>query len=158
MDEYGLRDTVTHNQGEYNALMADTIARFQNGQPVLYFTWTPYWVSGALVSGKDVEWLDVPYTSLPDGVEANTEFGGKNLGFAVDNMYILATDKFLADNPAAAAFLAAVKIDINDVSAQNKLMADGAASSEDIDKHVADWIAAHQAEFDGWVAAAAAAK
>jgi glycine betaine/proline transport system substrate-binding protein len=158
MDEYGLRDTVTHNQGEYNALMADSIARFQNGQPILYFTWTPYWVSGALVPGKDVEWLDVPYTSLPDGVVANTEFDGKNLGFAVDNMYILATDKFLADNPAAAAFLASVKIDINDVSAQNKLMADGAASSEDIDKHVADWIAAHQAEFDGWVAAAAAAK
>lgn len=155
MDEYGLRDTVTHNQGEYNALMADTIARFQNGQPILYFTWTPYWVSGALVPGKDVEWLDVPYTSLPDGVVAETTFDGKNLGFAVDNMYILATDKFLADNPAAAKFLELVKIDINDVSAENKLMADGAASSEDIDKHVADWIAAHQAEFDGWVAAAA---
>ena len=153
MDEYGLRDTVTHNQGEYNALMADTIARMQNGQPVLYFTWTPYWVSGALVPGKDVEWLDVPYTSLPDGVTANTEFGGKNLGFAVDNMYILASDKFLADNPAAAKFLESVKIDINDISAQNKLMADGAASSEDIDKQVADWIAANQADFDAWVQA-----
>jgi glycine betaine/proline transport system substrate-binding protein len=104
MDEYGLRDTVTHNQGEYNALIGDTIARMQNGQPVLYFTWTPYWVSGALVPGKDVEWLDVPYTSLPDGVTANTEFGGKNLGFAVDNMYIRGgPTTFLADNPAAAA-------------------------------------------------------
>lgn len=72
-------------------------------------------------------------------------------------MYILVTDKFLADNPAAAKFLEQVKIDINDISAQNKLMSDGAASSEDIDKHVADWIAAHQAEFDGWVAAAAEA-
>ena len=155
MDEYGLRDTVTHNQGEYNALMADTIARKETGNPILYFTWTPYWVSGALVPGVDVEWLDVPYTSLPDGVVAETTFNGKNLGFAVDNMYILATDKFLADNPAAAKFLESVKIDINDISAQNKLMSDGAASSEDIDKHVADWIAAHQAEFDGWVAAAA---
>ncbi|MDP3195389.1 glycine betaine/L-proline ABC transporter substrate-binding protein ProX [Tabrizicola sp.] len=155
MDEYGLRDTVTHNQGEYNALMADTIARKETGNPILYFTWTPYWVSGALVPGKDVEWLDVPYTSLPDGVVAETTFNGKNLGFAVDNMYILATDKFLAENPAAAKILESVKIDINDISAQNKLMSDGAASSEDIDKHVADWIAAHQAEFDGWVAAAA---
>lgn len=157
MDEYGLRDTVTHNQGEYNALMADTIARKETGNPILYFTWTPYWVSGALVPGEDVEWLDVPYTSLPDGVVAETTFNGKNLGFAVDNMYILATDKFLADNPAAAKFLESVKIDINDISAQNKLMSDGAASSEDIDKHVADWIAAHQADFDGWVAAAAEA-
>lgn len=154
LTEYGLRDTVTHNQGEYNALMADTIARKETGNPILYFTWTPYWVSGALVPGVDVEWLDVPYTSLPDGVVAETTFEGKNLGFAVDNMYILATDKFLADNPAAAKLLESVKIDINDVSAQNKLMADGAASSEDIDKHVADWIAAHQAEYDGWLAAA----
>ncbi len=154
MTEYGLRDTVTHNQGEYNALMADTISRFQNGQPILYFTWTPYWVSGALVPGKDVEWLDVPHTSLPDGVEAETTFDGKNLGFAVDNMYVLTTDKFLADNPPAAKLLEVLKININDISAQNKLMADGQASSEDIDKHVTDWIAAHQAEYDGWLAAA----
>ena len=53
-----------------------SIARFQNGQPILYFTWTPYWVSGAPVPGKDVEWLDVPYTSLPDGVVAETTFDG----------------------------------------------------------------------------------
>ena len=158
LTEYGLRDTVTHNQGEYNALMADTIARFETGNPILYFTWTPYWVSGALVPGVDVEWLDVPHTSLPDGVVAETTFDGKNLGFAVDNMYVLATDKFLADNPAAAALLAAVKIDINDVSAQNKLMADGQANSDDIDKHVADWIASHQADYDAWLAAACAAK
>ena len=138
--------------------MADTIARFETGNPILYFTWTPYWVSGALVPGVDVEWLDVPHTSLPDGVVAETTFDGKNLGFAVDNMYVLTTDKFLADNPAAAALLAAVKIDINDVSAQNKLMADGQANSDDIDKHVADWIAAHQADYDAWLAAARAAK
>lgn len=157
LTQYGLRDTVTHNQGEYNALMADTIARKETGNPILYFTWTPYWVSGALVPGTDVEWLDVPYSSLPDGVVAETTFDGKNLGFAVDNMYILATDKFLADNPAAAALLAAVKIDINDVSAQNKLMSDGAASSADIDTHVAEWIAAHQADYDAWLIAARAA-
>ena len=101
------------------ASTAGAIARHSNGQPILYYTWTPYWVSGALVPGKDVEWLDVPYTSLPDGVEANTEFNGKNLGFAVDNMYILASDKFLADNPAASKLLHAVKIDINDVSAED---------------------------------------
>ena len=101
LTEYNLRDTVTHNQGAYNAIIADTIARHESGQPVLYYTWTPYWVSGALVPGEDVEWLNVPYTSLPDGVEAKTEFDGKNLGFAVDSMYILASDSFLEANPAA---------------------------------------------------------
>jgi ABC-type proline/glycine betaine transport system substrate-binding protein len=32
-----------------------------------------------------------------------------------------------------------------------------AVQSEDIDMHVADWIAAHQAEYDGWLEAARAA-
>jgi len=57
LTEYGLRDTVTHNQGSYNALMADSIARLASGNSILYFTWTPYWVSGELVPGEHVEWL-----------------------------------------------------------------------------------------------------
>ncbi len=154
LTEYGLRDTVTHNQGEYNAIIADTIARFKNGQPILYYTWTPYWVSGALVPGKDVEWLSVPYTSLPDGGTGQTEFEGKNLGFAVDSIRIVARNDFLQANPAAKKLFELAKIDINDISAENKLIADGENSSEAIDKHVADWIAAHQAEYDGWLAEA----
>ncbi len=35
------------------------------GDPILYYTWTPYWVSGVLVPGKDVVWLEVPFSSLP---------------------------------------------------------------------------------------------
>lgn len=154
LTEYGLRDTVTHNQGEYNAIIADTIARQKNGEPVLYYTWTPYWVSGALVPGKDVEWLSVPYTSLPDGATGQTEFEGKNLGFAVDSIGVVARNDFLAANPAAAKLFEVAKISINDVSAENKLIADGEDSSEAIDKHVADWIAANQATYDGWLAEA----
>lgn len=156
LTEYGLRDTVSHNQGEYNAIIADTIARLKNGKPVLYYTWTPYWVSGALVPGKDVEWLSVPYASLPDGAKANTEFDGKNLGFAVDNLRIVARNDFLKANPAAAKLFEVAKISINDVSAENKLIADGEDSSKAIDKHVADWIKAHRAEYDGWLEAARA--
>lgn len=157
LDEYGLRDTVMHNQGAYNAIIADAIARNGSGEPILYYTWTPYWVSGELVPGEDVEWLSVPYTSLPDGVEANTEFDGKNLGFAVDAMSILARDEFLEANPAAAALFQAASINVNDISAQNKLMSEGQDSSDDIDAHVDAWIAAHQAEYDSWLEAARAA-
>lgn len=155
LTEYGLRDTVTHNQGEYNAIIADTIARQKNGEPVLYYTWTPYWVSGALVPGRDVEWLSVPYSSLPDGAKANTEFDGKNLGFAVDSLRIVARNDFLKANPAAAKLFEVAKISIIDVSAENKLIADGENKSTDIDKHVSDWIGAHQAEYDGWIKTAA---
>lgn len=157
LTEYSLRDTITHNQGEYNAIIADTIARHQTGKPVLYFTWTPYWVSGALVPGKDVEWLSVPHTSLPDGASGNTEFEGKNLGFAVDNLRVVARNDFLEANPAAAKLFEVAKIDINDISAENKLIADGEDSSADIDRHVDDWIKANQAEYDGWLEQARAA-
>ena len=154
LNEYKLRDTVTHNQGAYQAMMADTIARFENGKPVFYYTWTPYWVSGVLVPGKDVEWLSVPYTSLPDGAKANTEFDGKNLGFAVDNIVVVARNDFLAANPAAKKLFEVAKLDINDISAENKLIQDGQKSSADIDKHVNDWIKGHQDLYDGWLKAA----
>ncbi|MBB1250550.1 glycine betaine/L-proline ABC transporter substrate-binding protein ProX [Rhizobium sp. G21] len=157
LDEYKLRDTVTHNQGAYQAMIADQIARFKTGKPILYYTWTPYWVSGVLVPGKDVEWLSVPYTSLPDNAKANTEFDGKNLGFAVDNIGVVARNDFLAANPAAKKLFEVAKLDINDISAENKLITDGEKTSADIDRHVDDWIKAHQDLYNGWLADARAA-
>lgn len=154
LDEFELRDTIAHNQGEYTAIIADTIARHQNGEPILYYTWTPYWVSGALVPGEDVEWLEVPFSTLPDGQAGETVYDGKDLGFPVDSIRVVARNDFLEENPAAAKLFELAKIDIRDVSAENKLIADGEDSSEDIDRHVDDWIAAHQQEYDGWLEAA----
>ncbi|MEW2915974.1 glycine betaine/L-proline ABC transporter substrate-binding protein ProX [Ruegeria sp. ANG10] len=157
LDEFGLRDTVNHNQGEYNAIIADTIARSEGGENVLYYTWTPYWVSGVLVPGENVEFLAVPYSSLPDDAAAETTFEGKDLGFAVDSIRVVATDEFLGANPAAAKLFEVAKIDINDISAQNKKIADGEDSSDDIDRHVDEWIAANQAAYDSWLDAARSA-
>lgn len=144
--------------GEYNAIIADTIARYKNGKPILYYTWTPYWVSGALVPGKDVEFLSVPHTSLPDGGTGETTFDGKNLGFAVDSIRVVARNDFLKANPAAAKLLEVMKMDINDVSAENKQIADGEKSRADIDKHVDAWMAGHKEIYYGWLAEARATK
>ena len=154
LTEFGLRDTVAHNQGEYNAIIADTIARQANGENILFYTWTPNWVAGVLVPGENVEFLSVPYSSLPDGVKANTEFEGKDLGFAVDSIRVIATDAFLEANPAAAKLFEVASIDINDVSIQNKKISDGEDSSEDIDRHVDEWISSNRAAYDGWLVAA----
>lgn len=159
MEAYELGDTVEHNQGSYFALIADTITRYKKGQSILYYTWTPLWVSGALVPDQDVVWLEVPFTSLPgDRNDAETKLpDGRNLGFAINDQMIVANKKWLAENPAAEKFFELVEIDVNDISAENMLMSNGEDSSDDIDGHVAAWIAAHQAEFDGWVAEAKAA-
>lgn len=82
LNAYQLRDTVTHNQGNYAAIIADTISRYKKGDPILYYTWTPYWVSGVLVPGKDVVWLEVPFSALPGerkDVDTTLE-NGKTMG------------------------------------------------------------------------------
>ena len=157
LTEFGLRDTVTHNQGAYNAVIAETVALHQAGKPIVYYTWTPYWVSGVLVPGDNVEWIAVPYSSLPDGRVANTEFMGKDHGFEVNSLRIVANNDFLSENPAAAKLFELAKLDINDVSAQNNKMRDGEDSLEDIGRHVDEWISANQATYDGWIAEARAA-
>lgn len=156
LTEYGLRDTVEHNQGTYFALIADTISRYKAGQSVLYYTWTPLWVSGTLVPGKDVEWISVPYTSLPgERQEVDTTLpDGRNSGFAVNLVRIIANKEFLDENPAARKFFELAKIPINDVSAENGQIRAGEKTDADIKRHASQWIAAHQQEFDSWIDAA----
>ena len=160
MDAYGLRDTVEHVQGSYFALMADTISRYKQGQPILYYTWTPQWVSGILVPEKDTVWLTVPFTALPKGQEnAKTTLpDGRNLGHSIVKIWTFANKEFVDANPPAKRFLELVKIPIDDINAQNLLMKNGEDKPEDIDRHVKNWISAHQAQFDAWVEEAAAAK
>ncbi|XBS70664.1 glycine betaine/L-proline ABC transporter substrate-binding protein ProX [Acerihabitans sp. KWT182] len=155
---YGLSGTVVHNQGNYAAIMADTLARFRAGKPILYYTWTPYWVSDVLVPGRDVVWLQVPFSSLP-GTQKNLSTklpNGADYGFPVNSMRIVANKRWAQNNPAAAKLFAIMKLPIADVNAQNLRMHQGQASSADIERQADGWIAAHQALFNGWITAAAA--
>lgn len=153
MDAYKLRDSVDHNQGTYFALMADTISRYKAGKPILYYTWTPLWLSSELAPGKDVEWLTVPFTSLPKGEEGEKTNlpDGRNVGFTVNKIRILANKDFLEKDPVAARFLEVVQIPIDDISAQNLKMHEGESSMKDIRRHAEEWVKAHRAEFDGWL-------
>ncbi len=153
LTEFELRDTVTHNQGAYNAIIAESVAREQSGEPIIYYTWTPFWVSGVLVPGDNVQWIEVPYSSLPDGREANTEFQGREMGFEVNTLRVVANNAFLDANPAARAVFELAELDINEISAQNKKMRDGEDSLDDIARHVDEWIAANQDTFNSWVEA-----
>ena len=39
LDVYGLRDTVEHDQGNYETLMGDVVARKRQGKPILYYVY-----------------------------------------------------------------------------------------------------------------------
>ncbi|MEN4890995.1 glycine betaine/L-proline ABC transporter substrate-binding protein ProX [Erwinia billingiae] len=159
IEAYGLSNTVVQNQGNYSAIIADTLTRFKAGKPVLYYTWTPYWVSDELKPGKDVVWLTVPHSANPGSQKDldTTLPNGKNYGFPVNNEHIVANKAWAQANPAAAKLFAVMKLPLADVNAQNLRMHEGQGSSDDIDRHVDGWIASHQATFDGWVKQAAAA-
>lgn len=152
MKAYGLQNSVKVNQGSYFALMADTIARYKEGKPILYFTWVPQWIATVLVEGKDVVWLEVPKTDLPDGNnDVDTMYQGKNLGFAVDQVKAVLNKEFAEENPAALKFLSLMQISTADESAQNLKMQAGEKKPADIEKHAKDWIAAHRQQFDTWL-------
>lgn len=159
LSAYKLRDTVTHVQGAYAALMADTITRYKSGKPILYYTWTPYWVSAELRPGRDVVWLQVPFTALP-GDQAQTKTAlpnGKNYGFPLNTQKIVANKRFTDANPAAAKLFSLMKLPVADINAQNLAMKDGQNKPADIERHADGWIKAHQQLFDGWIEQAKAA-
>ncbi|MEE3663943.1 glycine betaine/L-proline ABC transporter substrate-binding protein ProX [Brenneria sp. g21c3] len=156
---YDLSKTVTHNQGNYSAMIADTITRYKQGKPILYYTWTPYWVSDVLVPGRDVVWLQVPFSSLPGSQQGiSTKLpNGADYGFPVNNVRIAANKVWAEKNPAAAKLFSIMKLPLADVNAQNQRMHNGENSEQDIERHANGWIKAHQQLFDGWVKTAAEA-
>jgi len=156
LDAYGLRNTVHHIQGDYVAIISDAIERIRAGKPTLYYTWTPLWLSGVLVPGKDVTWLTVSHTDLPDEQkDANTTVPGiGNLGFSVNTQHIVANPDFLAKNPAAKKLFEEMEIPIEDINAENLLVHKGENSDADIRRHATDWIKAHQSLWDSWMAGA----
>ena len=93
-----------------------------------------------------------------DVVQIGVPTGGDfDPGFAVNDVYIVANNDFLADNPAAAKFFELVTIPISAVNAAQVKLRDGENTLEDFRRHAEDWVNANRAEFDSWVAEAAKA-
>ncbi|WP_017349956.1 glycine betaine/L-proline ABC transporter substrate-binding protein ProX [Pantoea sp. A4] len=156
---YGLSNTVEANMGNYSAMIADVLARYKQGKPVLYYTWTPYWLSDVLKPGRDVVWLQVPFSSLP-GAQSKVDTklpNGANYGFPVNVMRIVANKAWAEKNPAAAKLFAEMKLPLTDINAENAAMRNGQNSEAAINAHVDGWIKAHQAQFDQWIQDAEAA-
>jgi glycine betaine/proline transport system substrate-binding protein len=156
---FKLSDTVTYTQGDYTALIADTVARFKQGKPVLFYAWTPYWLSNVLRPNQEVVWLEVPFSSVP-GVQAGMDTkqaNGKDYGFPLNNEYIVGNKTFVEKNPAAGKLFEVMSVPIDDISQQNRMMNEGQNQQKDVERHVDGWIKAHQKTFDGWVAQAMAA-
>jgi glycine betaine/proline transport system substrate-binding protein len=155
---YGLQDTVEQDTGSYFALIADAIVRYKQGESILFYTWTPMWLSSVLKEGEDVTSLVVPYTDLPEDLaqytETDTSVDGKNLGLLLDQVTILVNQEFIAANPAAKRLFELVQIPVEDISAENDLIQQGENKPEDIRRHAEEWVEQNQALFNSWIEAA----
>ncbi|MEL7039815.1 MAG: glycine betaine ABC transporter substrate-binding protein, partial [Cyanobacteria bacterium J06592_8] len=120
--------------------------------------YVPHWLASVLKPDQDAIWLEVPFTSLPKAqenvTEAETSFQGKNLGFAVDNVRVLANKEFLEANPAAQRLFEQITIPIEDVNAQEQLIHNGENRPKDIRRHAEEWVQKNQQQFDSWIEAA----
>jgi glycine betaine/proline transport system substrate-binding protein len=155
MDAFDMRGSVNHDQGSYFALIANTIARYEQGDPVFYYTWTPMWLGAVLVPGKDVVWLNVPFNASPDDPNADTSAAdGSNSGFAMNAMEIVANSDFLSKHPAAKHFFELFRLPLGDIAAQNLKIHNGENKMDDFIRHADEWIVTNQDAFDSWVAAA----
>ena len=157
LDAYDMRDTVEHDQGEYSALIANTLANYKTGKPILYYTWTPYWVSGKLVPGKDVVFLQVTHSANPNNSSTKLP-NGADYGFNINHQKIATNASVETKHKDIAKLFDIIEIDVNDISGQNMLMANGQNKEKDIKRHVSSWLKTNKTKVDAWIKEAKAAK
>jgi glycine betaine/proline transport system substrate-binding protein len=149
--ELGLGDFINPVQADYSASMADAIAKYKNGKSVLFYTWTPNWTVGALELGKDIVWIEVPYSETKSVKVSNATKSKINMGFGADDIRPAANVAFLKANPKVEKMLKKASIPLADVAAQNMKMNQGEKSEKAIKKHASAWIKANQSTFNSWL-------
>jgi glycine betaine/proline transport system substrate-binding protein len=161
LDTFELRDHVDEITSDYSAGMADAIGRFQNGEHILFYTWTPNWTVNELKPGEDVVWIEVPSPQYleEDVTEDQLSIEGVEgcvsdpclMGFPANDISVVANQEFLDNNPAAAKLFEVVSIPLEDVFAQNARMNAGEDSQADIDNHAREWAEANQDLWNSWL-------
>lgn len=168
LEAYDLGDHVNAITAAYAASFADALARYRNGEPVLYYTWTPNFTVNELKPGEDVVWINVPEiapTEAQQGLEDSMTASGVegaatdpiNFGFVANSISTVANKEFLSENPAAARLFEVVRIPLEDVSAMTARIAAGESDDAAVDAIAAEWIEAHREQVDGWLEEARAA-
>jgi glycine betaine/proline transport system substrate-binding protein len=176
---WGCEEVITHHfeslgwgehfnaiKAGYSASMADAVGRYQNGEPIFFYTWTPNWTVGILEPGVDVVWLEMGEVSLPESqadladattVDDLVGCAGEqpcDLGWPANDIRPVANSQFLEENPAVRALLENASIPIEAIFAQNAEMNEGADSPEDLAQQASNWIEENRDQVDEWLAAA----
>jgi glycine betaine/proline transport system substrate-binding protein len=162
---YALTDTVEHVVGNYTQIISETMGLYEQGESVLFYTWTPSWMVDRMVPGKDFIWIEVPYPSLPPSQSEMEDLGivwgvkgcvndPCTMGFPPNDIRVVANIEFLQENPAASRLLEMIEIPFEDISAQNTRMRHGEDSEEQVREHAKNWIFRHREIINQWLSRA----
>lgn len=155
LDAYQLRNTVEINKGNYTALIADALTRYQQGKAIFLYAYSPFWLGDVLKVDRDVIWLEVPFTSVRPGygqvTTRDTSVNGKNLGMVQGKYRVIANKKFLAKNPSIKRFFELVKIPYQDMIRESYRIKNGEDKPEDIRRHAEEWVEQNNNLFEEWI-------
>ena len=168
LDAYELRDHVNPITAAYNASFADALARYNNGESILFYTWTPNFTTFELPPGEDVVWINVPSIAPTDaqaGFEDSMTLSGVEgaisdpitMGFIANDINVVANQAFLDENPAAAKLFELAGIPLEDITSMTARINQGEDSDEDVAAMAQEWISNNQETVDGWLEEARAA-
>ena len=158
--------------GGYDAVIAEAVSRAESGTPFIAYTWTPSGYVTQLIPGVNAMWLAHEAGKVHDGSTDNPGFAvtaPASLGTDVctndpcwlfrnsADIKVTANNDFLTANPSAARLFELVQISVVDVALQNVLYDGGENTTDDVNRHAADWIADNRDLVDGWLAEARAA-
>ena len=158
--------------GSYDAVITEAVARVEDGEPFIAYTWTPSAYVTQLIPGVNAMWLALSEGSVHDGsITPELDQRGNPASLGTDvctndpchliiksaDILVTANNSFLEANPAAKALLEQVKIGVVDVALQSVRYSAGENTTDDVNRHAAEWIAGNRDAVDGWLAAARAA-
>lgn len=164
---FELEGTVQSMQGNYDLLMGEVLARYKRGQPVLYYTWSPYWTMTELRPGEEVVWLQIPFKSLPDGVEDDQSpevEGVVGCAGATEtcrmaqgswNYHAVINKSFQEKNPVVVALLEQVGWERSQWDQWEKVLAEGKTDDRTMQRLADEWIASNGDVFNEWITNAA---
>lgn len=155
LDAYHLRNSVNVHKNDYQASMSKVIELVRAGKPVFYYTWTPHWISDILRPNKDVVWLQVPFTALPNASEEQVSISMKlparNYGFLINMQKIIANHQLISRYPEISRLFSQIRLSVHDVNKQNRIMYLEKHQISDIDQYTDAWINKHHRQFNNWV-------
>ena len=117
----------------------------------MFYTWTPNWTVGTLKLGKDIVWIEAPFSETKVVQVPNATKPKLNMGFGVNDIRPAANVDFLKANPDVEEFLQKASIPLADIASQNLKMNEGEKSEKAIKKHAAAWVKENQSIFDSWI-------